>query len=598
MNKNRKSYEILNALGNVDSQFIEEANVRGATGKKTLGMRRKIAAVLLAATVAAAGLGAAVSAGRLNKSFGQLFHSLSEENYESALFDINQTAADNGVTVTLMQGLCDGRALYVTEKIEFATDVLVLTDEMFEGDRPFGWIIDDAIDVDKSRSLSDKDKAVVSESGGIFQVIEHDEHSVTVLLIYGGEGISHTESGFFDENSLFTISQTDLLQCLSENIITCHFDFTFNVKHSSPCFYTLPEEIYQVDYYAEPLDQTLADVGINPWFIYFSAGAGTGKILDTSLQSDSQPSLEITMNDGTVYTERNGIRVFNDYFGKDYDQNNFMPCCFDTPIDIKEIKSIKIYGHELKSGVVKPGKERVMAEDKGKMNLPANHPVQFSDEFTTIDLVDYEGSSGRLAYRLLKADLYDNIYATGAKKYTINYQGLEDFRFDTVRYDNAGHAVKTGYDDVINASTGELEDGYYILELEVEVKNIDAENKFSGSTFDYAGTSIFNKMFHVNQYDQYSPSKNRFIPLVYLKEDEVKRTGQYGDFKLKKGKTRKLHLGFLFTDNNAGSPDQICFIFGRDFYNGTLPDDFEGYKTFDSTYFNISKLLQEHERKK
>ena len=125
MNKNRKSYEILNALGNVDSQFIEEANVGGATGKKTLGMRRKIAAVLLVATVAAAGLGAAVSAGRLNKSFGQLFHSLSEENYESALFDINQTAADNGVTVTLMQGLCDGRALYVTEKIEFAPDVLV-----------------------------------------------------------------------------------------------------------------------------------------------------------------------------------------------------------------------------------------------------------------------------------------------------------------------------------------------------------------------------------------------------------------------------------------------------------------------------------------
>lgn len=83
MNKNRKSYEILNALGNVDSQFIEEANVRGATGKKTLGMRRKIAAVLLAATVAAAGLGAAVSAGRLNKSFGQLFHSLSEEKFET-----------------------------------------------------------------------------------------------------------------------------------------------------------------------------------------------------------------------------------------------------------------------------------------------------------------------------------------------------------------------------------------------------------------------------------------------------------------------------------------------------------------------------------
>ena len=516
------------------------------------------------------------------------------------MFDINQTAADNGVTVTLMQGLCDGRALYVTEKIEFAPDVLVLTDEMFAESGGFIWEADDVIDTRKTAQLTGSDTqigATVSVSGSVYQVIEHDEHSVTVLLIYGGDSISNIESGFFGENTSFTISQSGLSQNF-ENVITCHFDFTFNVKHSSPCFYTLPEEIYQVDYYAEPLDQTLADVGINPWFIYFSAGAGTGKILDTSLQSDSQPSLEIAMNDGTVYTERNGIRVFNDYFGKDYDQNNFMPCCFDTPIDIKKIKSIKIYGHELKSGVVKPGKERVMAEDKGKMNLPANHPVQFSDEFTTINLVDYEGSSGRLAYRLLKADLYDNIYATGAKKYTINYQGLEDFRFDTVMYDDAGHSVKTGYDDVINASTGELEDGYYILELEIEVKNIDAENKFSGSTFDYAGTGIFNKMFHVNQFDQYSPSKNRFIPLVYLKEDEVKRTGQYGDFKLKKGKTRKLHVGFLFTDNNAGGPDQICFIFGRDFYNGTLPDDFEGYKTFDSTYFNISKHLAEHERKK
>lgn len=588
-----KSKDILMALGNVEDAFIVEAAPGNRTAKKPIGIHRRIAAVLLAAAVAVAGLGGVVSAGRFNKSFGQLFHSLSESNYRDMLFDINQTAADNGVTVTLMQGLCDGNALYVTEKIEFAPSVLVLTDEMFEGDHHFGWVIDDAIDVVKSGQMFEKDKAVVSVPGGIYQVIEHDEHSMTVLLIYGGDGICNTGSGFFDDNTLFSVSHRNLMQNDSENPITCSFDFTFEIKRSSPYFYTLPEEVYQVDNYAEPVDQSLADVGINPWFIYFSAGTGTGKILDTSLKCNRQPSLEITMNDGTVYTEKNGIRLYNDYFGKDYDQTDFVPCCFETPIDVTEIKSVRIYGYELKPGVVVPGKERVMPENRGKLILPANSPVKFSKEFRSVDIVDYDGSSGKLAYRILHADLFNNLYATGAEKAVVNFQSLDDAAYKKVKHDDSGRVIKSNYSGVYNKKTGELADGYYILELEIEVKNTDAQNNMSIS-FDYRGTHIFNKMIHAYQYDKYSPGKMEGLELVYLKEDEVARTGQYGDFMLKKGKSRKLHAGFLFTDNNAGGPEQISFSFGWIFY----ANEFEGYHTVDTVYFNVSKLIEDFENSK
>lgn len=594
-----KSERILNNLGKVDDKYIIEAAPAKKSAKKRVPIKWGIAAACLSIAVISVGVGSIASAGALNKSFGQLFHTLSESNYEDMLFDINKSTTDNGVTVTLTQGMCDGKALYVIEKIEFDPSVLTLTEDMFaEGNHP-GWEVSSVIDVKKTAALPKDDLAVdsaVEMTGGIRQVIEHDEHSMTVLLIYGSDGIVDTDSGFFEDNTEFTVHQRTVQASASldhENKINCSFDLTFDIKRSEPNYYTLPEKIYQIDYYNEALDKSLADVAINPWFMYFSAGTGTGKILDTSLKSDDKPSLEITLNDGTVYTEKSGIYIHKDYFGKDYDQTDFIECDFDTPIDVANIKSIKVYGYELKKGVVAPGEERVMSGNSGKLRLPANSPVEFPEEFTRLDIVDHEGSQGHIEYRVTGVNVYDNIYATGVKKSVVNFHELEDAKWRNVKYDDNGRLIKSDYSGVYNSKTGKLANGYYILEFEIEITNVDANNMFSGGTFDYADTYIFNKFFSTAQYSKYSKHADKMEGLVqvYLKEDEVGRTQQYGDFKLKKGETRTLHLGCLITDNNAGGLEQVALSVGWGY-------DIEGYKNIDYTYFNATKIIEDFENDK
>lgn len=596
-----KNERILYNLGKVDDKYIIEAAPEKKPVKKHISVKWGIIAACLCIAVMSVGIGSMASAGALNKSFGQLFHTLSESNYEDMLFDINKSATHNGVTVTLTQGMCDGKALYAIEKIEFDPSVLTLTEDMFADGNCPNWEISNVIDVKKTAALPKEDLAVdmaVEMVGGIHQVIEHNKHSMTVLLIYGGDDIVDTDSNFFEDNTEFTVHQRNVQPSSfngDKNYIECSFDLTFNIKRSEPNYYTLPEEIYQTDYYNEALDKSLADVTINPWFVYFSSGTGTGKILDTSLKSDDKPSLEITLNDGTVYTEEKGIHIHKDYFGKDYDQTDFIECDFDTPIDVANIKSIKVYGHELKKGIVAPGKERVMSEDRGKLHLPANSPVEFSNKFAQVDVVDYEGSSGKIKYRVNSVEIYDNIFATGADKSIVDFERLERVKFSNIKYDDKGKLIKSDYSGTYDSKTGRLAKGYYILEFEVEVTNIDANNMFSGGTFDYANTYIFNKFFSACQYDRYSTRTNKMvgIPMVYLKEDEVKRTQQYGDFRLKKGQTRKLHLGFLMTDNNAGGPEQIALSVGW----GSSAD-MEEYKTIDYTYFNATKIIEEFENRK
>ena len=86
------------------------------------------AALVLAMTI---GVGSIVGAGSVTKTFGQFFHTLSHESIDKMIFNINQSQTDNGVTVTLTQGMCDGTALYIIERIDFAPSLVTLTDEMF-----------------------------------------------------------------------------------------------------------------------------------------------------------------------------------------------------------------------------------------------------------------------------------------------------------------------------------------------------------------------------------------------------------------------------------------------------------------------------------
>lgn len=544
------------------------------------------AAVVLALTV---GVGSIVGAGALNKTFGQLFHSLPESNYKDVLFDINQTQTDNGITVTLTQGMCDGLSLYVIEKVEFDPSVVTLTDEMFDTSTnvykaPY-WSNEIVVNTKKTSEIEDNDLGLVSDLERAYsKLLERDEHSMTWLKVYGGEDVTlDFDSDFFKDGSQFTLQNINIsnLPGMDAEDYKCSFEFTFDIKLCEPVTYTLPEEVYTYNesLRKEALDNA-PDLYINPWYMRFSAGGFTGKILDTSLKGD-KTVIEITLNDGTVYNEKNGIDVGGnpfieeDLFGEDYNSAGEIYCTFDTEVDVTNIKSIKLYGYELKKGFVAISKNvRIADGDANKMNLPATSPVEFPDEeieilFTLGNKSDsYYKEYGSFKYKINSVSIYDNLYATGVKSSDISsylkyvgrqvvYQYDENGKLITNSEGYIGADFYVDFSDMCNEKTGELTDNCYLFEYEIELTNIDANFSEELSTFDYNNTSCFYDFFRLVIYDKNSATHRNFIQPAYLKENNRKLTGAYNTFKLKKGETKKFHVGFVVIDNNADCFEQM-----------------------------------------
>lgn len=592
-----KSERILNSLGNVDEQYIREAapgKKSAKTAAKTTTRRRVpfkwgIAAACLCLAAATAGVGSIAAAGGLNKSFGQLFHSLSESNYENVLFDINQSITDNGVTVTLTQGMCDGQAFYVIEKVEFDPSVLTLTNDMFEQDQNGNypnlplWGLSELINVKKTDEYEMKDRGgVISRDGGHYKLLEHDSHSLTYLSIYGGfSNMSSNVDEFFADGKEFIVNYAYLDNMVGrddESSYECRFQFPITMeKMSEPNCYTLPEEVYRVAETAGT-EEDIADMIINPWYMKFAGGGYTGKILDPSVKADDVPEIEVTLKDGTVYTEKNGIVMYEDYLGRAFSAYQQFRCEFETPVDITNIKSVKIYGVEMKKGKVAADKSKEQPYDNsnGQKILPATSPATFSNEWKEVwyrseleeNGVSYISSDyGHLKYRVKGVKVYDNLYATGAKE-----------KHDNTMFD-AG--VEFEYDE----KTGQFGEDCYLLEYEIEMKNIDANFKESLSTFDWDNTGYFENLFYLVLANNKQPYDNYF-PEVYIRENELAVTGQPLSIKLDKGDTKIFHVSFVVKDYHAGGFEQTELFVGSDTREGK------------SECANLSKVIEEFKARK
>lgn len=558
--------------------------------KKTGGLKIdfKKPAVAAAAVVltCSLGVGSIAAAGALNKSFGQYFNTLSEENYQTMLFDINQTQSKNGVTVTLTQGMCDGSTLYVIEKVEYDPSLVTLTDEMFDTSdgtlkAPF-WETEIVSRTVGESYLGDLDR-------GFAKLLEHDEHSVTYLKTYDDDNALGYTRQFFRNGGKFGLTDSGLhnLTGTDEELYNCHFHFEFDIKLSDPVVYNLPEKTYRYDE-SIPFDgyEYYPDVWINPWYMRIAPAALTGKVLNTDLGSD-KPALEITLNDGTVYSDGSGILVGGNpseikaLFGKDYEKNTDIYCTFEQEIDVTNIKSIKLYGYEMTAGSVPEPKTRENPASV-KQELEATNPVTFPQLETIFDVYElcnngdrdryseWDEKVGHMKYKINAINVYDNLYATGAKYNDITPSRFEDGAY--LFYDEKGEMSGKSFPQLCDTKTGALNENAYLVEYEIELTNMDIAHS------DFRSEGFLNLEVYVN--DKEGDGFNR-VSFVYVKEHN---SGDSTNFTLKKGETRTFHIGFVVPDNNAGSLEQIGLHFG-----GT---------TSTPLYVNITKAVEDLKKTK
>ena len=519
------------------------------------------AAVVLALSI---GVGSIAAAGALNKSFTQIFHSLPESNYKDIIFNIGQSKTDNGVTVTLTQGMCDGTALYVIEKVEFDPSIITLTDEMFNTtDRNYSEPFFGTEDVRHSNSKS------ITVERGFSKLLEHDEHSITYLKAFGGNTSLENTSNFFtnDTKLLLINSGIQNLAGYGDKSYECRFEFEFEIKLCEPTVYNLPKNTYHYDESIRYAGyDNYPDVWVNPWYMQIAPACTTGKVIDSGL-ADDKPAIEITLNDGTVYTDKKGILVggnpfkTQDLLGSDYDLYNDIYCTFDTEVDVTNIKSIKLYGKEMTKATV-PEPKPVEKRSSIKLELPATNPISFSKTERKFDVTEFKsyqdpkkGSvkeeipAGSMKYKIKNIGVYDNLYATGAKQEDILKIAIEDGKF--LYYDENGVIYGKGFGDACDIKTGKLSDKFYLVEYEIELTNIDS----------YL-SEFQQEFFKMNVYCNYSDIPNEvdstiIVPTVYIKENNREANGSNNTFTIKKGQTRSLHIGFIVNDNYRGSLEQL-----------------------------------------
>ena len=567
----------------------DELRVEGVippTGRKHLLYKKPIvvaAAVMLAMSI---GVGSIVGAGSVTKSFGQFFHTLSQDEFDRIVFDINQSQTDNGVTVTLTQGMCDGTGLYIIERVDFDPSVITLTDDMFvqtKGNYNAPFFSVDTV----SHEVTDASGI----SRGFSKLLEHDTHSMTFMCTYG-DGIV---SDYYRNNThwVLKVSGVENLAGQNDQTYACSFQFEFDATLCDPTVYNLPGNIFS---YPDDLGNTDdPDVYINPWYMLIMPG----RQLRTELKSD-MPALAITMKSGKVYTDKDGIRVggnpfeTQDLLGKDFELYSGVYCTFDEEIDVTNIESISLYGYELiKAPVPEVKPLEILPSEKEEHS--ATYPVTVPKDEKTVQVTEFKAYSdpkkgfveeeipaGSVRYRVKNINVYDNLYAAGASRKDILKLAIEDGKF--LYYDDKGVLYGKGFSDACNIKSGSMNDGFYLVEYEIEMTNVDA----SLSTF-------YENFFHARVYCNYSYfnySENCYVtdttylvPTAYILENDLVSAGRNDTFTLEKGQTRTLHVGFIVHDNHRGSLSQLGLNVGTGLQD--KPD-----------YVNITKAVEHLKKSK
>ena len=148
----------------------------------------------------------------------------------------------------------------------------------------------------------------------------------------------------------------------------------------------------------------------------------------------------------------------------------------------------------------------------------------------------------------------DNLYATGASGRDVlqSWKIVSGFEY----YDDQKEHQNLSFTDAFNSKTGKMNEGFNLVEYEIELTNVDSHL----SAFD---DSVFRLLTYCNYTEEYGRTDTLVgVPQAYILEHDPELSGTNDTFTLKKGKTHTLHVGFIVNDNHRGSLSQIGLSVG------------------------------------
>lgn len=365
--------KILKAIGEIDEELIPF--ITEGTAHKGSSTRRKIAvfgSVCAAALVLGfCSVGGVVAAGKLNRSITEYYEELPDENYIDYLFNVNKVVTDHGYTVEVQNGFCDGYTLFLIVKEEITDENEYFSNVYIDKEQNEQETLKELKELWTSGAyhefmtmrynLNNPYSGEPEDTGGtqFIRVLEKTDHSVTVLRGFGGGAYSSSKL-FKDGQVTLEIETPFLIDEYPYTKVLDYIQIPIDIKVNDDKIitqYSLSKGSYRYDEsikIGDNIRQEYADISITPWFANITNAMVKGKRLDIDRPKDV-PFVEITLQNGRTYTERNGIHLEYqwgeketgaDMFGKDYDIRQDIVMTFDKPIDITSIKSFKINGVE------------------------------------------------------------------------------------------------------------------------------------------------------------------------------------------------------------------------------------------------------------
>lgn len=310
---------------------MSEINARQSSMPKTVKKKFNKVAVIAAACIATMAIGG-ISAGAaaLHKSFTDYKPAYTEEQkkiVEQATFDINKSTSCKGLTFTATKGMCDGNKFFLLTEVEVEPTVYNIP----EGDK---------IGVGIELHMSGNPEDTNGYSAVYGEMLERNGNLFTLLSVFDMGDISDTVKIGISYSGLSNRTKQEILLAEEDGRWGVSFTATKNKFAKS---FESDSTIKFAGY-----DAKVSNGYIAPWYASFDISANGSDEALMSAEPDKLPDVKIVMNDGTTYTNSNGINVV--YYGQSgsgcdeegYNNTWEIRCTFKDYIETSEIKSLEV----------------------------------------------------------------------------------------------------------------------------------------------------------------------------------------------------------------------------------------------------------------
>lgn len=182
----------------------------------------------------------------------------------------------------------------------------------------------------------------------------------------------------------------------------------------------------------------------------------------------------------------------------------------------------------------------ITSESKDTVEFPQG-PFEVNGKYDPNDIFSTAKLSGSLNYLIRSVEIVENIRNKGIDPVEFSPMLEYDGNVTVTLYDNKVLSLTSPY--FFDGETGDLL-GCSMLLFQIEITNINASFNTSDSSFDYTNMSVFrgDEMFHLIYTCN---GTNMEAPLAYIKSTSVSETSNWSSFKIEKGETATLDIGFI-----------------------------------------------------